>query len=146
MPDYPEKLNEVLADFDFVTTRDERVELLIGLADRFQSVPERIATRPYADDHRVPYCESEAYVWAEDLPDHTLKFYFAVENPQGLSAMALAALLDETLSGAPVEQVAQVSADVVFKIFGNELSMGKGQGLTGMVSMVQTLARRRLQK
>jgi cysteine desulfuration protein SufE len=144
MPDFPDRLNEALADFAFATTREERSELLIDLADRFQPVPDRIAVAPYPDDHRVPFCESEAYVWAEAQPDLTLKFYFAVENPQGLSAMALATLLDETLSHAPVEQVAQVTSDIVLKIFGNDISMGKGQGLMGMVSMVQTLARRHL--
>lgn len=144
MPDYPEKLEEVLADFAFVTTRSERAELLISWADRFEKVPGRIATPPYPEDHRVQFCESEAYVWAEELPDGTLKFYFAVENPQGLSAMALAVILDDTLSGAPLEQVAQVSPDVVLQIFGKDISMGKGQGLMGMVSMVQAVAKQHL--
>jgi cysteine desulfuration protein SufE len=144
MPEFPDKLNEILADFDFVTTRSERAEVLIDLADRFQKVPERIATPPYPEDHRVPFCESEAYVWAEDQPGDTLKFYFAVENPQGLSAMALAVILDEALSGAPLEQVAAVSPDIVLKIFGNDISMGKGQGLMGMVAMVRTAAQRYL--
>lgn len=144
MPDYPEKLTEVLEDFAFVTDRSERAELLIDWADRFVPVPERIATRPYAEACRVPFCESEAYVWAEDRPDGTLKFHFAVENPQGLSAMALAVILDESLSGAPVEQVAQVSPDIVLRIFGSDISMGKGQGLMAMVSAVQNAARQRL--
>jgi cysteine desulfuration protein SufE len=144
MPDYPEALNEVLADFAFVTTRSERAEMLIDYADRFESVPERIATPPYDEDHRVPFCESEAFVWTEERPDGTLKFYFAVENPQGLSAQAMATILDQTLSGAPLEQVAQVQSDIVLKIFGNDISMGKGQGLMGMVSMVQAAAKKHL--
>lgn len=143
---YPQKLKDVLDDFAFATTRSERAELLITLADRFQEVPERIATPPYAEEHRVPYCESEAYVWAEEQPNGTLKFYFAVENPQGLSAMAMAVILDETLSGAPPKQVAQVSSDIVLQIFGNDISMGKGQGLMGMVSMVQAITRKHLQQ
>lgn len=144
MPDYPAKLTDVLADFDFVTTRSERAEMLIDYADRFEPVPDHIATAPYPEEHRVPFCESEAFVWTEEQPDGTLKFYFAVENPQGLSAMALATILDQTLSGAPVAQVAEVSSDIVLKIFGRDISMGKGQGLMGMVSMVQTEARKRL--
>jgi cysteine desulfuration protein SufE len=144
MPEYPDKLNEILADFAFVTTRSERAELLIDYADRFEPVPERIATPPYGEDHRVPFCESEAFVWAEEQPDGALKFYFAVENPQGLSAQAMAVILDQALSGAPLEQVAQVQSDIVLKIFGNEISMGKGQGLMGMVSMVQAAAKQHL--
>jgi cysteine desulfuration protein SufE len=144
MPDYPDKLKDMLADFAFVTTRSERAELLIDIADRFQAVPERIATPPYDEAHRVPFCESEAYAWTEAQPDGTLKFYFAVENPQGVSAQALAVILDETLSGAPVEQVAQVSPDIVLEFFGKDISMGKGQGLMGMVSTAQSAARRHL--
>ena len=146
MADYPEKLKELLEDFAFVTDRSERAELLIELADRFQDVPERVARRPFPEDHRVPRCESEAYVWAEDQPDGTLKFHFAVENPQGISARAIAVILDETLSGEPVEQVARVGEDIVFEIFGRDLSMGKGQGLTGMVGMVKGLALQHLKE
>lgn len=146
MPEYPQKLADILADFDFVTTRSERAELLIDYADHFEPVPEQIAASPYPEEHRVPFCESEAFVWAVEQPDGTLKFHFAVENPQGLSAKALGAILDQALSGAPLEQVAQVTPDIVLKIFGNEISMGKGQGLMGMVSMVQTEARKHLKE
>lgn len=146
MLEYPKKLQELLADFSFVTTRNERAELLIDIADRFRKVPDRIASPPYSQDHRVPFCESEAFVWTEEQPDHTLKFHFAVENPQGLSAQAMAVILDETLSGAPPEQVAQVSPDIVYQIFGKDISMGKGQGLMGMVSMVQAAARQHLKR
>ncbi len=141
MTDYPAALAEVLADFAFVTSRAERAELLIDWADRFKPVPSWVAVPPYPEERRVPYCESEAFVWACPREDGTLQFYFAVENPQGLSAMALAAILDATLSGAPVEQVAAVSPDIVLRLFGNDISMGKGQGLMGMVSMVQAAAR-----
>lgn len=144
MADYPQKLNDVLADFDFVTTRTERAELLIDMASRFEPVPERLATPPYPPEHRVPACESEAYIWAEPNADGTLQLYFAVENPQGLSAQAMAVILDETLSGAPLEQVASVEPDIVLKIFGNEISMGKGQGLMEMVRAVRHHAGRAL--
>lgn len=140
MNSYPTRLQAILDDFAAITDRNERTELLIYYADQFQAVPERIATRPYPEDHRVQYCESEAYVWAEPNPDGTLKFHFAVENPQGLSARAMAAILDQTLSGAPVEQVAAISTDIVYTLFGSEISMGKGQGLAGVVAMVKSLA------
>lgn len=142
----PEKLRETLADFEWVEDRNDRAALLIETADRFQEVPERIATRPFPEEHHVQRCESDAYVWAEPQPDGTLKFHFAVENPQGLSARAMAVILDESLSGAPVEEVAQVPCDIVQTIFGKEISMGKGQGLMGMTSMVQDEARRHLRR
>ena len=138
---YPEALAEVLEDFQWINDRNERTEMLIHYADQFKPVPESIAAKPYAEANRVPACESEAYVWAEQQPGGGIQYYFAVENPQGLSAMALAAILDQTLSGAPPEEIANVSPEIVFELFGSELSMGRGQGLTGMVAMVRTFAK-----
>lgn len=136
-------MKDVLQDFAFVD-RSERAELLIEAADRFQEVPTRIATRPFPELNHVQRCESEAYVWAEDQPDGTLKYWFAVENPQGLSARAWAVILDDTLSGQPLEQVVQVSPDAIFTIYGKDLSMGKGQGLMGMLAHVTHAAKQRL--
>lgn len=141
----PEAFQKVLEDFQWAD-RTERIDLLIGYADRFKEVPPTIATRPFPEEHHVQKCESDAYVWAEDLPNGTLKFHFAVENPQGLSAKAWAVILDETLSGQPLEQVAAVPCDSVFTVFGKEVSMGKGMGLMGIVDMVTAFARQRLKE
>jgi cysteine desulfuration protein SufE len=146
MAEYPTKLQEALDDFSFITTRAERQEYLIQIADRFSEVkvPPHIATLPYDERHRVPACESDAFVWAHENPDGTLHYYFDVLNPQGLSAMAMATLLAETCNDAPVEQVASLSTEIVFDFFGKDLSMGKGQGLMGIVNMVVIEAKRRL--
>ena len=97
MADYPPKLQEYLDDFDFVSSRDERVDFLIDIADEFEPVPPSVASKPYDEAHRVIGCESEAFVWALDREDGTLDFYFDVLNPQGLSAMAMSAILDQLL-------------------------------------------------
>jgi cysteine desulfuration protein SufE len=146
MTAYPPKLAELLENMSTITDRAERAELLIEYADRFPDVkvPEQIATLPYEEEHRAPACESEAFVWAVDQPDGTLKFYFDVLNPQGLSAKAISVILDETLAGEPVEQVAQVQDDIVFQLFGKEISMGKGAGLMGIISLVRGEAKKRL--
>ncbi len=141
MMSYPPKLAELVDTLGLLPDRMARIDLLIGVADRFCEVPERIARRPFAKDHQVPACESEAYLWAEKTDGDGLKFHFAVENPQGISARAMAVILDEGLSGAPLEEVAGVSTDVVYDVFGRELSMGKSMGLMGMVTMIQNSAR-----
>lgn len=143
MTELPAPLADVLTDFSFLD-RNERAELLIEYADRFEEVPAEIASRPYPEANHVQRCESDAYVFPEDRPDGTVKFHFAVENPQGLSAKAWSVILDQTLSGRPLEEVAAVPADVVFQVFGKDLSMGKGQGLMGIVDMVTHAAKQRL--
>ena len=137
----PEKLGEIVDTLALVPDRADRIQLLIDIAERFREVPPRIAVRPFAEENKVPACESQAYVWAERRPDGRLDFHFAVENPQGISAKALAVILEEGLSGAPLAEVAAVPQDVVYRLFGDELSMGKSMGLMAMVSMVRNAAR-----
>ncbi|MCC6904801.1 MAG: SufE family protein [Anaerolineae bacterium] len=137
----PPKLAELVADFSTITDRAERTEMLIHYADQFQEVPASVATRPFPEANHVDYCESEAYVWAVPQNDGGLRFYFAVENPQGLSAKAMAAILDQTISGLPAAELTAIPGEIVRTIFGREISMGKGQGLMGIVMKVQHLAR-----
>lgn len=134
-------LEELLKDFEQIE-RDERIELLIEYADQFEEVPPTVAVRPFPEQNHVERCESQAYVWAVDQPDGTQRYHFAVENPQGISAKSFAVILDQTLSGQPLEDVADTPTDVVFRIYGRDISMGKGQGLLGMLSHVTAAARR----
>ena len=135
-------LDSVLAAFATFDDPVDRTALLLDYADRFESVPASVATRPFDKSHLVPHCESEAYVWAIPNDDGTLKLHFAVENPSGVSAKALAAILDRSLSGRPATEIAQVSPEIVEQIFRQNISMGKGLGLMSMVQAVRDLARR----
>jgi cysteine desulfuration protein SufE len=136
----PEKLQQVIDMFQMFDPAD-RTSMLLSYADQFREVPPSIATRPFPESHHIPQCESDAYVWAMKQPDGTMKFYFAVENPSGISAKALAAILDKTLSGLPAGEIATVGCDIVEQIFRQNISMGKGMGLMAMVNAVQALAR-----
>jgi len=143
MTTYPEKLQETVDMFSFITSRNDRIEYLIEVADRFEEVkvPEEISAQPHPEENHVQFCESEAYVWAIDQPDGTQKYYFDVLNPQGLSAMAMSVILADSLNGEDPAAISKIPNDIVFKIFGNEVSMGKGQGLMGIVSMVTGAAK-----
>ncbi len=141
----PEKLADTLETLDLVTDRSERIQLLIDMAERFQEVPPEVAARPFLPETLVPACESQAHVFHRERPDGTLDYWFAVENPQGISAKAMAVILGEGVAGAPLEQVAAIPQDVVYRVFGRELSMGKSMGLMGMVGMVSKLAKKKLE-
>ena len=71
-----------------------------------------------------------------------LGVHFAVDNPQGISAMALAVILESGVEGASAFEIAQIDENIVFEVFGRELSMGKSLGLTGMVRMLRDAARK----
>ena len=146
MAEQPAKLAKFLRLVGRTQDRQERIQLLIDIARRFHPAPSEIASPPYAEQFKVPACESQAYVFPAPNADGTLTFHFAVENPQGISAMAMAVILGDALSGASLEQVAGVSPDIVYEIFGRELSMGKSMGLTGMVTLVAGFARSRMEQ
>lgn len=136
----PEKLQQLVEMFQMFDPAD-RTSLLLSYADQFKDVPPAIATRPFARSHQIPQCESDAYAWAQKMPDGTLKLYFAVENPSGVSAKALAAILDKTLSGLPAQEIATIDPSIVEEIFRQNISMGKGLGLMSMVQAVAALAK-----
>lgn len=142
MAQIPEKLQETIDNLALFPDRAARIELLMATADSFKPVPHEVAQRPFDEERRVKGCESEAFVFPVQREDGRLDFHFAVENPQGISAMAMARILQESCSGAPLEEVIAVPQDIVYKIFGEELSMGKNMGLTNMVFMVQNEARK----
>lgn len=136
----PERLDQLIEMFQMFDPAD-RTNLLLSYADQFKEVPAAIAMRPFDKSHQVPQCESDAYVWARKQSDGTLKLYFAVENPSGVSAKALATILDKTLSGLPASDIATITPDIVERIFRQNISMGKGLGLMSMVQAVAALAR-----
>jgi cysteine desulfuration protein SufE len=138
----PPKLQAVLDTFDLFPDQSDRTNMLLSYADQFREVPPDIARRPFDKSHQVPQCESDAYVWARKMPDGTLTLHFAVENPSGVSAKALAAILERALSGLPPSEIAQIDPSIVERIFRQNISMGKGIGLMSMVEAVRTLARR----
>jgi len=137
----PAKLTELLDAFDGITDTEERMSMLSSYAGKYREVPPSVASRPYPEEARVPFCESEAFVWALPGPGGTLTLHFAVDNPSGISAKALAAILQKTLSGARAEEIAAVDPDIVTRLFRQNISMGKGMGLMGIVQRVQDLAR-----
>ncbi len=136
MPSIPPRLKQILDMFDTVADREEREMLLIGYAERYRPVPPGIASPPYPEENKIPYCESEAYVWVIHNTDGTLTAHFAVENPSGISAKALASILSEGLQEATPEETATLTEEIVERIFRQNLSMGKGMGLTAMVRRV----------
>lgn len=129
-------LDALLEDLEFFPDRADRIQFLISLSRQFAP-----STKEPDEEHRVPACESEAFVWM-DAPGGVLQPEFAVLNPQGISAMAMAVVLQKALEGQPPASARQLPEDLPYSFFGKELSMGKSAGLMGMVQMAKALAAR----
>lgn len=134
------KINKIIEEIKGIQDREMKMEYLIECSQRFKEVPARIAKRPFESKSLVPGCESQAYCWCEKEND-SVKFFYAIENPQGISAKAFAVILDEGLSGEPVAEILKVPTQIVYDIFGSNITMGRGQGLINMLKMSQGLAK-----
>ena len=140
----PAALEEILVDFREQEDFQVRADLLIELADEFVEVPSDFAKRPFPKENLVPGCESEAFAFAKKISPDSLHFYFAIENPQGISAKAMSVILDKGLSGQSKEEILEVNEEIVYEIFGQNITMGRGRGLMSMVAMVKSFARAKL--
>jgi sulfur transfer protein SufE len=139
MSDMPKALQEAIEDIEMAGDSD-RPLFLIDYSDRFVSVPPEIATKPYPEFNHVKDCESDAYVFPEERPDGTLTFHFAVNNPQGVSARAFSKILKDAIDGQPTDVINAIPEDIVTRLFGKGISMGKGIGLRGILNMVKYFA------
>lgn len=139
---YPEALQELLDVFEEIEDRSERFDMLIYWSDKYKRADTSITgPKPYAEMFKVPSCESQAYAWSSERSDGTLEFHFVVENPQGLSAKALSAILTKTLSGSKPEEIKELkSVEIVQKLFGSKMGMVRTQGLRGIVKMTRAYA------
>ncbi len=137
----PNKLSSILDELKAIEDFQTRMDYLIEFGESFEEVPKRIASSPYPSENKVPACESDAYVFHELNEDGTIQIYFAVENPHGVSAKALAAILKQGLDGCRPNEVSQIPEEIVYDIFGKDLSMGKGVGLMSMIRIVKYLAK-----
>ena len=127
----PPKLQSLLDDLAMFPDRADRIQALIELSREYRHPgPDEV---PRTERSRVPGCESEVFMGVDGG-----RFRFAVDNPQGVSAMALARLLEGGLEGKPSSEVPD---EIVFDVFGRELSMGKNLGLTNMVRMIREAAK-----
>lgn len=137
----PTRLQNLLDDLALFPDRNDRIQLLISIADGFQ---QSTRSKPYPEENRVPGCESEVFIFSEGSTADSLSLDIAVDNPQGLSAMALAQILKETLNGQSPRLALDIPEEIIYQIFGTELSMGKSGGLTNMIRMVHADAKRLL--
>ena len=146
--EYPKPLQDLLEVFGEIDDRDERTEMLIYWSDKYKRADKSITgPKPYSDAYKVPSCESEAYVWSKTRSNATLDFHYVVENPQGLSAKTISAILSLTVSGEKLEEISVLeSNDIVKTLFGTYMGIVRTQGLRGIVKMTRAYAIQSIKK
>jgi cysteine desulfuration protein SufE len=134
---YPQPIQEFVENLSFIDDRAERIQVLIELSRSYKPAKQE---KPYPAENRVPGCESEVYTWVTLSSENNLNLEIAVDNPQGISAMSLAALIASGLQNQSPTLANQLDEDIVYALFGKELSMGKSMGLTNLVRQIKAQA------
>ncbi|MER3495475.1 MAG: hypothetical protein C4320_00770 [Armatimonadota bacterium] len=135
----PSAIQGVLDDLAFLEDRRARIEYLIAIGESYRPADEQEV--PRRDEAKVAGCESEVFFHSEKMPEGRVRVRYAVDNPQGISAMAMAKVLEDGVSNVEPERVAAIPDSLAEEMFGQELSMGKGMGLGHMVRMAKEAAR-----
>ena len=136
MPAALDELVEELRDAD----RQERIELLIDLANDLPPLPDRLAH--YKDEaHRVPECQSPVFLFLErDGPRIRI---FADVPPEAPTVRGFVCLLVRGLDGATVEEVLAVPHDLIQRTGMVEiLGMQRVSGLSGVLRRLKGMVAR----
>jgi cysteine desulfuration protein SufE len=126
----PTKLDPIISDLK-ACDRQERIDLLLDFAKSLPPLPERLVAHKDAS-HRVEECQSPVYLFVELNNGEVSLFADApVEAP---TVRGFVSLLLEGLSGATVEDILQVPADLVDRCgLGEILGMLRVRGLSGVL-------------
>jgi cysteine desulfuration protein SufE len=126
----PTALDAIVSDLKG-SDRQERIDILLDFAKSLPPLPERLVAHKDAS-HRVEECQSPVYLFVELDNGHVSLFADApVEAP---TVRGFVSLLLEGLSGATVEEILQVPADLVDRCgLGEILGMLRVRGLSGVL-------------
>jgi cysteine desulfuration protein SufE len=131
----PEKLKEIIEDFQFSEGR-EKLELLLQYAEQMPALPDWLQ-QDHSQMEFVPECMTPVYVHSE-YEAGGMTFYFDVPD-ESPTLRGYAALMAEGLNGATPEQVLSVPGD-----FYQQMGLDKvlsHQRLNGIVAILAHMKR-----
>ena len=135
------KLHEIIEQFSAISNQDERIDLLIDFASKYEFVKALNRSEPFDENNKVNNCLSGVYVWVEKITDDNFDIKFVVKNPQGITAKAFCAILGEGLKLENSKSILSVNDGIIEEIFGNRLSFGKRIGLTNILQYIKNQIR-----
>ncbi len=134
------RLNELIADFAELDD-EEKLELLVEMADELPATSAGRCACPDAESCRVQECQTAVYLWI-DVIDGRVRLEADVPK-KSPTVRGLVTLVIQGLSGATVEEVAALPDDLVAHIgLQRALGMQRQQGFRGVVARIKREARR----
>ncbi|QDV37845.1 SufE family protein [Tautonia plasticadhaerens] len=136
MPAALDELVEELRDAD----RQERIELLIDLANDLPPLPDRLSHHK-DEAHRVPECQSPVFLFLErEGPKVRI---FAEVPPEAPTVRGFVCLLVQGLDGATAAEILDVPNDLIQRTGMAELlGMQRASGLAGVLRRLKLMVAR----
>ena len=128
---YPEKLTELVEDFQSIDDRMERLEYVFDLASEVNELP----TEEWSDSTRIHGCQSEAHVRVE-IEDENVRLYSGADSKlvQGLMG-----ILTIAIDRQPVEIARTLTPEFAVEMgILNSLSPSRSNGFRNMFDKVMS--------
>ena len=139
MADLPERLQEIVEDFNFLAGQ-EKLEYLLELAEQLEPFPERLEDQK-ANLDEVHECMTPVFIYAEEEDGH-LQYHFQIP-PESPTVRGFAAILQQGLAGATPEQVTGVPNEFYLQMgLQNVLSGQRLNGIAAILAHMKTLAQK----
>ena len=128
---YPEKLAELVDDFQSIDDRMERLEYVFDLASEVNELP----NDEWTDSTRIHGCQSEAHVRV-DIVDENVRLYSGADSKlvQGLMG-----ILTIAIDGQPIEIARTLTPEFAVEMgVLNSLSPSRSNGFRNMFDKVMS--------
>ena len=128
---YPEKLTELVEEFQSIDDRMERLEYVFDLASEVNELP----TEEWSDSTRIHGCQSEAHVRVE-IEDENVRLYSGADSKlvQGLMG-----ILTIAIDGQPIEIALNLTPEFAIEMgILNSLSPSRSNGFRNMFDKVMS--------
>ena len=128
---YPEKLTELVEEFQSIDDRMERLEYVFDLASEVNELP----TEEWSDSTRIHGCQSEAHVRV-DLENENVRLYSGADSKlvQGLMG-----ILTIAIDGQPIEIALNLTPEFAIEMgILNSLSPSRSNGFRNMFDKVMS--------
>lgn len=134
---YPDALDHLISEIKSIDDREEHQAVLEELSCDYQDDSE-YSQSLNIELVRTPNCPSEVYVGVE-IKDNLYNLLFTVRNPQGISAKAFTAIIKKYYANTTKEQILSIPEELVYDIFTKDITMGRAQGLVGVIRTIKSL-------
>ena len=132
------EINEILSDFEFFDTWEDKYQYIIDLGKKLTPLEDRFKQ----DEYKLRGCQSTVYFITKENSDGTLSFF---ANSDAFIVQGLIALLLKVFSNKYPSEILKININFLNKIgLENHLSPTRKNGLHSMIEKIRAEAKSRI--